>query len=128
MIINDRVRKMTPPEKMKHLFELLVTDLPRTKKNEIVEEISKMSKGVKPEDFLETFQLKGEYDSAVYIKGQDGVNKVPTIRVDLEDGQSISIEISELERRWFFEPQPVEPEPPRSFLPKDELDELNSNG
>ena len=128
MIINDRVRNMNKSEKMKYLLNRLLEDLPRTTKDEIVEQISKMAKGVDPANFLKEFNLKGEYDSAEYIKGQKGVDKTPSIRVDLDNGSFIKIEISDLERRWFVEPQPVAPERLRSFLPQDELDELNSHG
>ena len=127
MIINDRIRNMDKSEKMKYLLTRLLDDLPRTTKDEIIEQISRMSKGIDPADFLKEFNLKGEYDSAEYIKGQKGVDTTPSIRVDLDEG-SIKIEISERERRWFVEPQPVAPERLRSFLPQDELDELNANG
>lgn len=126
MIINDRMRNMTDSEKMKYYLTRLTDDLPRTAKDEIIEQISKLAKGTEPADFLKKFDLKGEYNSAEYINGQKGVDKTPYIRVDLDDGRFIKIEISDLERHWFFEPQPVAPQPPRSILPQDELDELNN--
>lgn len=125
MIINDRIRNMSDSEKMKYFLNKLIDDMPRTKKEEIMVQISKLAKGVKPEEFLKKFDLKGEYDSAEYIKGQQGVNKTPSIRIDLDGGNSIKIEISDIERHWFVDPEPVDAEPPRSILPQDELDELN---
>lgn len=125
MIINDRIRNMNKSEKMKYFLTRLLEDLPRTTKDEIIEQISKMSKGIDPADFLKEFNLKGEYNSTEDIKGQKGVDKAPSIRVDLDDGSFIKIEISDLERHWFVDPQPVSPQPPRSILPQDELDELN---
>ena len=120
MIINDRVRNMSDAEKMKHYLDRLTDDLSRVTKDEIIEQVSKLAKGVEPSEFLKTFNLKGEYKEG---KKDDGTS--PSIVVQLDEGKSITIEISDTERRWFIEPQPVEPEPPRSILPQDELDELN---
>ena len=61
MIINDRIRNMSDSEKMKYFLDKLTDDMPRIKKNEVIEQISKLSKGIEPSDFLEHFNLKGEY-------------------------------------------------------------------
>lgn len=120
MITNDRVRNMTPSEKMKDLLTRLTDDLPRTAKDKIIEEISKLAKGTDPAEFLKKFNLEGTYDA-----GTNGDAEFPAINVMLDEGKMIKIEISDLERHWFLDPQPVEPQPPRSILPQDELDELN---
>ena len=121
MILNDRIRNMNDSEKMKYLLSKLIDDMPRTKRDEILQQISKLSKGTEPADFLTKFNLKGTYDDGKTA----GSVEAPKIVVELDDGGAVIIEISDLERHWFLRPQPVTPEPPRSFLPKDELDELN---
>ena len=121
MILNDRIRNMNDSEKMKYLLSKLTEDMPRTKRDELLQQISKLSKGTEPSEFLTKFNLKGTYDD-----GKTGSSvSAPSIFIELDEGKSITIEISDLERHWFIQPQPVKPEPPRSFLPQDELDELN---
>ena len=125
MITDDHVRNMSDPEKMKYLLKKLLDDMPKMKRVEVLETISRMARGVKPEDFLSTFQLDGEYNPEDHFQERKGTVVRPSITVRFEDGTSITIDINDPTRKQFVDPQPEEEKPVRSILPQEELDELN---
>ena len=117
MNLRTRIQGMNKHEQMEYLLAALWKDAPRSTYDEAIQLISELSKGVAPDKFLETFELEGTYNLD---------DKNPSITV-IADGQPVTIDINDPSRKAFIDPNPEkEKRPVKSFLTKDELDELNN--
>ena len=118
MNLLNRINNMSKSEQMDYLLSKLLEDITSAMRDEAIALIGNLAKGVSPDKFLDTFGLKGVYEP-------DG--KTPSITVNLKNGNSIVLDINDLSRESLKDPNAEkETRPIKSFLTKDELDELNN--
>lgn len=119
-IINDKIRHMTPPQKMKYFLTKLVDPtLSKHQKEDITLQVSVLAKDVRLDKFLDTFELQGNLDKST---------SPALLTVQLSPEQSITLSLNEMDRKDFKDAHP-EPEkrPIQSFLTEEELKELNTH-
>ena len=119
-IMNDKIRHMTPPQKMKYFLTKLVDPtLSKHQKEDITLQVSVLAKDVRLDKFLDTFELQGNLDKST---------SPALLTVQLSPEQSITLSLNEMDRKDFKDAHP-EPEkrPIQSFLTEEELKELNTH-
>ena len=119
-IMNDKIRNMTSPQKMKYfLTKLADPTLSKHQKEDIALQVTVLAKDVRLDKFLDTFELKGELDQST---------SPALLTVQLSPEQSITLSLNEMDRKDFKDAHP-EPEkrPIQSFLTDEELKELNTH-
>lgn len=118
MNLLNRINHMSKSEQMDYLLGKLLDDITSATRDEALTLISNLAKGIDPEKFLETFDLKGTYGAT---------GNRPMITVELKDGRGIVIDVNDLTRKHLQDPNAEkEARPIKSFLTQEELDELKN--
>lgn len=120
MIITDKIRNMSEPEKMKYFLNKLITLDPHTRAaKEVITIISDLAKGVPIDQFLTKFELTGKID----------LKTTPaTISINI-DGRPDPLVISVVDpsKTDLKDAKPEEKKPIKSFLTDDEIKSLTGN-
>lgn len=117
MILSNKIRKMSDPEKMQYFLEKVVDMDPNTRQaRELLMEITALAKDTPVNQFLEKFQLEGSFDENT---------TPPCVKIKLPNREELFvIDINDPTRKDFKDPQPVEKPVAASFLTPEELKEL----
>ena len=118
MVLSDKIKKMKDPEKMQYFLEKLVDMDPSTRQaKELLNAIANLAKDTPVDQFLTKFNLSGSINN-------DSVP--PTISINIPGhSDPFVVDINDVNKKQFVNPQPVEKPVISSFLTPEELKELN---
>lgn len=117
MIINDKIRKMSDVEKMHYFLKKIVDNgIDSNITKECIKNISELAKGIPTKDFLSAFELTGQIDLE---------SDPPKVIIDVPDTtKQLTMDIVATSKKDFKDAHPIEKLPISSYLPEDELKEL----
>jgi hypothetical protein len=119
MILTDKIRNMSDGEKIVYFLKKVVENGHNRNSEELLQEVSKIMQGVPVDQVLEKFNLEGEF-----MKNLDSVTKPAMLRIKLDKDSYIDLDITDIDKKKFVHPEPIDPIPITPMLSPEELEDI----